>query len=421
MRNTLCVNAFAKPCPIHAQSIPFAAADVSPVKPTTASVFSANAAVRMRRPEGWRVWEAVKALALCHNVTPVYDATTTTTTTSTSSGDETTAKTRAGTPSKSTATEASSTALDIEQPQRNADDSGLNGSSSAASSDVTYQASSPDEIALVTWTEQIGLALVARDLNLITLQMRPAFSGEKQPQPPQQQAADASSQHESSSINTVVTALSLDSKTDGALASPSSSSSSSSGGSESNESLATATEHNQMRFHILQMFPFTSESKRMGIIVKDAKSGEITFYMKGADVVMATIVQYNDWLNEESGNMAREGLRTLVVAKKMLTEDQYNDFEMRYNAARLSLTDRIAKVAAVIESLERDMELLCLTGVEDRLQDRVRPTLELLRNAGIKIWMLTGDKLETATCIAKSSHLVGRNQGLHVLKSVLTR
>lgn len=60
-------------------------------------------------------------------------------------------------------------------------------------------------------------------------------------------------------------------------------------------------------------------------------------------------------------------------------------------------------------------------GVEDRLQDRVRPTLELLRNAGIKIWMLTGDKLETATCIAKSSHLVGRNQGLHVLKSVLTR
>lgn len=98
-------------------------------------------------------------------------------------------------------------------------------------------------------------------------------------------------------------------------------------------------------------------------------------------------------------------------------------------------------MSAVIESLEREMELLCLTGkpiftriigrveyicfllsgVEDRLQDRVRPTLELLRNAGIKIWMLTGDKLETATCIAKSSHLVGRNQGLHVLKSVLTR
>lgn len=52
------------------------------------------------------------------------------------------------------------------------------------------------------------------------------------------------------------------------------------------------------------------------------------FYLKGADVVMASIVQYNDWLEEECGNMAREGLRTLVVAKKNLTEEQYLDFEV---------------------------------------------------------------------------------------------
>lgn len=117
-----------------------------------------------------------------------------------------------------------------------------------------------------------------------------------------------------------------------------------------------------MHFQILQLFPFTSESKRMGIIVKDSQSGEITFYLKGADVVMSSIVQYNDWLSEESGNMAREGLRTLVVAKKVLSEDQYNDFETRYNAARLSVTDRVTKVAAVVESLERELELLCLTG-----------------------------------------------------------
>lgn len=83
----------------------------------------------------------------------------------------------------------------------------------------------------------------------------------------------------------------------------------------------------------------------------------------------------------------------------------------RYNAARMSVSDRVARVAQVIESLEREMELLCITGVEDKLQDNVRPTLELLRNAGIKIWMLTGDKLETATCIAKSSRLVSRTQG----------
>uniref|UniRef100_A0A8B9HVU4 Phospholipid-transporting ATPase n=1 Tax=Astyanax mexicanus TaxID=7994 RepID=A0A8B9HVU4_ASTMX len=121
------------------------------------------------------------------------------------------------------------------------------------------------------------------------------------------------------------------------------------------------------------------------------------------------------------GNMAREGLRTLVVAKKSLSEEQYQDFESRYNQAKLSLHDRGLKVAAVVESLEREMELLCLTGVEDQLQADVRPTLELLRNAGIKIWMLTGDKLETATCIAKSSHLVSRSQDIHVFRPVSNR
>ncbi|XP_055713662.1 probable phospholipid-transporting ATPase IIA isoform X2 [Phlebotomus papatasi] len=322
---------------------------------------------RMRRPEGWRAWEAVKALALCHNVTPVYD------------GDSKHGNSEKDSPNRS---------IDIEGP---------------AKREVVYQASSPDEIALVKWTEQVGLALVARDLQSITLQLRSSQFGKSESM--RKFAADGGS------IDTTVTNLSADgSRVD--LNSPSSS---------STTSLNSFLGGNLMRFQILQVFPFTSESKRMGIIVKDLSNGEITFYLKGADVVMSSIVQYNDWLSEESGNMAREGLRTLVVAKKVFTEEQYNDFETRYNAARLSVTDRFTKVAAVIESLEREMELLCLTGVEDRLQDRVRPTLELLRNAGIRIWMLTGDKLETATCIAKSSHLVGRNQGLHVLKSVLTR
>ena len=159
----------------------------------------------------------------------------------------------------------------------------------------------------------------------------------------------------------------------------------------------------------------------MGIIVRDEGSGEILFYMKGADVVMTSIVQYNDWLVEEVDNMAREGLRTLVVASKILSEESYSDFEQRYSAAKLSVVNRSTQVAAVVESLQRDMTLLCVTGVEDRLQDGVRQTLELLRNAGLKIWMLTGDKLETATCIAKSSKLVSRTQSIHIFKNVSSR
>ena len=74
--------------------------------------------------------------------------------------------------------------------------------------------------------------------------------------------------------------------------------------------------------------------------MKDKASGEIHFYMKGADTVMSSIVQYNDWLVEEVDNMAREGLRTLVVARKTLTTEQYQDFEQRFSAAKLSVVNR---------------------------------------------------------------------------------
>ncbi|KAM9384366.1 putative phospholipid-transporting ATPase IIB isoform 2-T2 [Pholidichthys leucotaenia] len=279
---------------------------------TTPSCKTQSSAPKVRKSVSSRIHEAVKAIALCHNVTPVYEC----------HG------------SVNGETESAEADQDFSDDNR------------------TYQASSPDEVALVRWTESIGLTLVNRDLNSLQLK------------------------------------------------------------TPSGQILA---------FHILQIFPFTSENKRMGIIVREELTGDVTFYMKGADIAMASIVQYNDWLEEECGNMAREGLRTLVVAKKSLSEEQYQDFENRYSQAKLSIHDRTLKVAAVVESLERDMELLCLTGVEDQLQSDVRPTLELLRNAGIKIWMLTGDKLETATCIAKSSHLVSRNQDIHVFRPVSNR
>ncbi|XP_028693783.1 putative phospholipid-transporting ATPase IIB isoform X8 [Macaca mulatta] len=271
-----------------------------------------SSAPKVRKSVSSRIHEAVKAIVLCHNVTPVYES-------------------RAGVTGETEFAEADQ---DFSDENR------------------TYQASSPDEVALVQWTESVGLTLVSRDLTSMQLKTP---SGQV------------------------------------------------------------------LSFCILQLFPFTSESKRMGIIVRDESTAEITFYMKGADVAMSPIVQYNDWLEEECGNMAREGLRTLVVAKKALTEEQYQDFESRYTQAKLSMHDRSLKVAAVVESLEREMELLCLTGVEDQLQADVRPTLEMLRNAGIKIWMLTGDKLETATCIAKSSHLVSRTQDIHIFRQVTNR
>jgi phospholipid-translocating ATPase len=72
-------------------------------------------------------------------------------------------------------------------------------------------------------------------------------------------------------------------------------------------------------------------------------------------------------------------------------------------------------VKVVKQHLEHGLDLLGVTGVEDKLQPHVKPSLELLRNAGIKIWMLTGDKIETARCIAISSKLVSRGQYIHTI------
>ncbi|CAI4223113.1 unnamed protein product [Auanema sp. JU1783] len=218
---------------------------------------------------------------------------------------------------------------------------------------ASYQAASPDEVALVRWTETVGVRLASRDLHSMQVQLA---NGQRK------------------------------------------------------------------QFQILHLFPFTSETKRMGIIIKDETTDEVSLLMKGADTVMAGMVQYNDWLEEECSNMAREGLRTLVVAKKILSQAELEQFDRAYHTAKMSITDRTNNMASVVNRLlEKDLQLLCLTGVEDRLQDQVTTSLELLRNAGIKIWMLTGDKLETAICIAKSSGLFSRTDNVHVFGPVQNR
>lgn len=345
---------------------------------------------RTRHSDGWRIWEAVKAIAVCHNVTPINE------TNKNGNGN--------GNGDRNSPTRA----ISVE---------------SSHGDDVNYQAASPDEIALVKWSEHVGLTLVARDLDSMTLQIHnvsinnantlssssSSFLIKSKQQQQQQHSNDIDS------INTAVTMI-TNAESKDAL-----NSTTSSCYGDSTLTLDSIENANFLRYQILQMFPFTSESKRMGVIVKDINTGEITFYLKGADIIMTSIVEQNDWCLRECTNMAKEGLRLLVVAKKILTDDEYKTFEQDYTAARLCVTDRGARVQAAIESLECNMELLCLTGVEDCLQDRVPQTLELLRKAGVKIWMLTGDKLETATCIAKSSHLVESNQEIHVIKSVTTR
>lgn len=80
--------------------------------------------------------------------------------------------------------------------------------------------------------------------------------------------------------------------------------------------------------------------------------------------------------------------------------------------------NREASIQAVVNELEQEMELLGVTGVEDKLQDEVALTIESLRGAGIQVWMLTGDKVETATCIAMSAGFKSRHQQLFFMRDL---
>ena len=174
------------------------------------------------------------------------------------------------------------------------------------------------------------------------------------------------------------------------------------------ENAAKSPEH----YEILANFPFSSDTKRMGIVIKHKSSGRLIFYLKGAETVMKSKVKPNQRvvIDESCDNLANEGLRTLVISQKLLSPEYYQEWNRKYEVAKADLNDRERLVQNCIEELEQDMELLGVTGVEDRLQDKVAEVIESLRNAGIQVWMLTGDKVETATCIAISAGFKRRTQ-----------
>ncbi len=171
-------------------------------------------------------------------------------------------------------------------------------------------------------------------------------------------------------------------------------------------------------YQVLANFPFSSDTKRMGIVLKNKKHGHIIFYLKGAENVMLNYVkdEYKGYIKENAENLAAKGLRTLVLTQKIIPQNEFDVWNEEYNEAITSMVDRKQKVADVVSKLENNMDFLCVTGVEDLLQDRVNTTIENLRNAGMKIWMLTGDKIETATCISISCGLKAKNHKIYAIK-----
>ncbi|KXH48036.1 phospholipid-translocating P-type ATPase [Colletotrichum simmondsii] len=176
------------------------------------------------------------------------------------------------------------------------------------------------------------------------------------------------------------------------------------------------------RFYpILNTIEFNSSRKRMSAIVR-MPDNRILLICKGADSIIYSRLKRGEQqelrkLTAEHLEMfAREGLRTLCIAQRELTEDQYATWRKEYDAAAAALEHREEKMEEVADHLERELTLLGGTAIEDRLQDGVPDTIALLGDAGIKLWVLTGDKVETAINIGFSCNLLNNDMELIHLK-----
>jgi len=108
-------------------------------------------------------------------------------------------------------------------------------------------------------------------------------------------------------------------------------------------------------------------------------------------------------------------LRTLYLAERYLDEREYKRWAEESRVAKLALKDREEEVAAVDEKIEVNLELIGSTAIEDRLQDKVADTIQFMKSVGIKVWVLTGDKIETAINIGISAGLLDNMMQQHII------
>uniref|UniRef100_A0A8C5HTJ0 Phospholipid-transporting ATPase n=1 Tax=Gouania willdenowi TaxID=441366 RepID=A0A8C5HTJ0_GOUWI len=164
------------------------------------------------------------------------------------------------------------------------------------------------------------------------------------------------------------------------------------------------------KFELLEVLTFDSVRRRMSVIVK-ANTGELYLFCKGADssIFPRVVSGKVDQIRARVEQNAVEGLRTLCVAYRHLSPEQYEEVCHLLSDAKLALQDRDRRLAEAYDLIEKDLILLGATAVEDRLQEKAADTIESLHKAGMKVWVLTGDKMETAAATCYASKLFRRS------------
>ncbi|KAK7023178.1 P-type phospholipid transporter [Favolaschia claudopus] len=176
------------------------------------------------------------------------------------------------------------------------------------------------------------------------------------------------------------------------------------------------------RWTLLRVLEFNSTRKRMSTIYR-APDGRLVMYCKGADSVMyARLAPDHDPVLKESTRrdmeaFANSGLRTLCVAWKLVSQEEYSQWGRVYDEASNRTEGRDEAMEAACELIEQNFTILGATALEDKLQEGVPDAIETLHRAGIKLWILTGDKLQTAIEIGFSCNLLKPDMDLMILSA----
>ncbi|KAJ7519907.1 hypothetical protein O6H91_20G059900 [Diphasiastrum complanatum] len=162
-------------------------------------------------------------------------------------------------------------------------------------------------------------------------------------------------------------------------------------------------------YEVLDLLEFTSDRKRMSVVIRDSDTRKLMLLSKGADEAIFPVLCSDQPVRAVADAVetySKLGLRTMCFAWRELKEDEYTKWSFKFKDASSSVIEREWKMAEVCQLMEANLELLGVTAIEDKLQEGVPDTIETLRKAGINFWMLTGDKHATAVQIALSCNFV---------------
>ncbi|KAI0289421.1 hypothetical protein B0F90DRAFT_1812527 [Multifurca ochricompacta] len=173
---------------------------------------------------------------------------------------------------------------------------------------------------------------------------------------------------------------------------------------------------------LLKVLEFNSTRKRMSVIVRNPQ-GQIILYCKGADsVIYERLAEDHDLglkdkTSKDMEAFANSGLRTLCIAYRLMSDEEYLEWSRVYDAAASSIKDRDEEIDQANSLVEHSLHVLGATALEDKLQEGVPEAIEKLHSAGIKLWILTGDKVQTAIEIAFSCNLLKNDMEIMILSA----